>query len=617
MLDDCKGDKLAEVLMTFSYAVVIKVASSTKRKSKNEPIARRIATTTKLSAEEQKSLLPLAVAHKAALTAVLQKKRERRARYSKLEQLLESKNGEILQRNERCTGSARPAAQHIDSVNIKKQLRDSWLGNPKWVNTLLHGESTQSGDTLFESRFNDVCAGIKRGHALENPKEQRGLLQELESRVNIQHERLLKWRVFHAQVSRLNAQATITRSDSRAARHVSDVSFGFEAHQHLHIGSTIKSSSNGQPLPTSRTSDPAIKYETIVARMKEGLAKAGHSRRRPQPITQAEQPKSPTRTNGTRSRPRSILCGSGLKEFKLKPSVTFPHVTSPTVVSSSMTSPSITSPSSTDELLKDVFALSEKPPALTAIPYFPPSTITPLGSETTLVQSGPVSKDEASDGVVEVSPTKSEQPGRQAQVIQQLLNPSRSSPPLSPQVTEQERLAEQILFSVVQATPSPVKRPRPSLSDRARMSIAHSTAVRVPAVALEETGVPSPIIEATTPSPSDHVDPHANLLERTRQSLAHLPAHSRSQHVRRKSKRESRQSLFPVNQFETPRRPNSAGFPDDQKEKRDITPKQSLFEQDAEYASVFKSRPKIAVSPVLSPCRDLELDGEGMFEQLE
>jgi len=149
------------------------------------------------------------------------------------------------------------------------------------------------------------------------------------------------------------------------------------------------------------------------------------------------------------------------------------------------------------------------------------------------------------------------------------------------------------------------------------MSIAHSTAVGVPAVVLEETGVPSPIIEATTPTPSDHVDPHANLLERTRQSMAHLPAHSRSQHVRRKSKRESRQSLFPVNQFETPRRPNSAGFTDDREEKRDTTPKQSLFEQDAEYASVFKSRPKIAVSPVLSPCRDLELDGEGMFEQLE
>ncbi|KAJ9635887.1 hypothetical protein H2199_008240 [Coniosporium tulheliwenetii] len=557
MLDECKGDKLAEVLMVFSYAVVIKVSSSPKRKPKNEPIARRIATATKLSAEEQKSLLPLAVAHKAALTAVLQKKRQRRARYSELEQLLESKSGEILQRNERCTSFTRPAAQHVDSVNIKKQLRENWLGNPKWVNILLHGESTQSGDTLFESRFNDVCAGIKQEHALENPKEQRGLLQELESRVNIQHERLLRWRGFHAQVSRLNAQVTITRPDSKAARNVPDASFNFDAHQHLHIGSTVKSPSNGQARPPPRASDPAVKYETIVARMKEGL---------------------------------------GLKELKLKPTVTFPHVASPSMTSPSMTSPSITSPSRNGEPFNDLFEPSKKFPALADVPYLPRSTSTPLGSETTLVQSEPISDDETSHVVAESPTRKSEPNGRQAHVVQQRPSSPQPDSPIFPQLTEQERLAEQMLSSVTQATPSPVKkRPRPSLSDRARMSMAHSTTISVPAVAPEEIGVPSPIIEATTPTPSDPIDPHANLLERTRQSMAHIPAHSRAHHVREKSKRESRQSLFPVNQFETPRKPNNDdGFGEIGERKRDITPKERLFEEDAEYASVFKSRPKIA-----------------------
>jgi len=41
---------------------------------------------------------------------------------------------------------------------------------------------------------------------------------------------------------------------------------------------------------------------------------------------------------------------------------------------------------------------------------------------------------------------------------------------------------------------------------------------------------------------------------------------------------------------------------------RDTTPRDKLFEQDAEYASVFKSRPKIAMSPVLSPELDLQME---------
>lgn len=40
------------------------------------------------------------------------------------------------------------------------------------------------------------------------------------------------------------------------------------------------------------------------------------------------------------------------------------------------------------------------------------------------------------------------------------------------------------------------------------------------------------------------------------------------------------------------------------KKKRDITPRERLFDPEAEYASVFKSRPKIATSPPLSPAKE-------------
>lgn len=72
----------------------------------------------------------------------------------------------------------------------------------------------------------------------------------------------------------------------------------------------------------------------------------------------------------------------------------------------------------------------------------------------------------------------------------------------------------------------------------------------------------------------------------------------------RKEREAKRQSMFPVNQFETPRKQ----VPIEEK-KGDSTPKEYLFSEKADYDNVFKSRPKIAQSPVLSPENEEE-DGE-------
>lgn len=83
--------------------------------------------------------------------------------------------------------------------------------------------------------------------------------------------------------------------------------------------------------------------------------------------------------------------------------------------------------------------------------------------------------------------------------------------------------------------------------------------------------------------------------------------------------KKTRQSLsYPVNQFETPRKPFPlSGFSEEDEEnygdvrasnegfareiRRIATPTEKLFAADADPASVFRSRPKIMASPVLSP----------------
>lgn len=170
------------------------------------------------------------------------------------------------------------------------------------------------------------------------------------------------------------------------------------------------------------------------------------------------------------------------------------------------------------------------------------------------------------------------------------------SPELSGTSSEDETAADQIIPSVVNATPSPVKgAPQLTLTERTRMSMAPT----VPMRPHEDDKVDSPI-SLPEPEPeidSTHLSRRMSLAERTRQSMAAMTTHT---HKSRKSldlRKQRRMSQFPVNQFETPGKPRST-IPD---ARPDATPVDKLFSEEADYDSVFKTRPKVALSPVWSP----------------
>jgi hypothetical protein len=87
------------------------------------------------------------------------------------------------------------------------------------------------------------------------------------------------------------------------------------------------------------------------------------------------------------------------------------------------------------------------------------------------------------------------------------------------------------------------------------------------------------------------------LAERTRRSMSLLPPVA---HEEPRPRRRSRPS-FPVNQFVTPRKTSAHSARSRDEVSRASTPHDQLFEEDAEYASVFKSRPRVALSPISSP----------------
>ncbi|KAJ5087690.1 hypothetical protein N7456_011306 [Penicillium angulare] len=123
----------------------------------------------------------------------------------------------------------------------------------------------------------------------------------------------------------------------------------------------------------------------------------------------------------------------------------------------------------------------------------------------------------------------------------------------------------------------------------------------------EQVQAPTPTVRLS-PEPEDSYEPepnfepvkqrsssHYTLAECTRKSMSlipPLPSHEAPTHPRQ---RRGPRVSFPVNQFQTPRKSSGNG------RSGASTPQDKLFEEDAEYNSVFKSRPRIACSPISSP----------------
>jgi hypothetical protein len=99
------------------------------------------------------------------------------------------------------------------------------------------------------------------------------------------------------------------------------------------------------------------------------------------------------------------------------------------------------------------------------------------------------------------------------------------------------------------------------------------------------------------PESANVQDKHAALMERTRLSMAAMSSKPRVSLApkERKSKRQSQ--VFPINQFDTPRARKSE-FLTVKEEDLEKTPKEDLFSDNIDYDRVFKSRPRIATSPI-------------------
>ncbi|EAW14030.1 uncharacterized protein ACLA_070630 [Aspergillus clavatus NRRL 1] len=182
----------------------------------------------------------------------------------------------------------------------------------------------------------------------------------------------------------------------------------------------------------------------------------------------------------------------------------------------------------------------------------------------------------------------------------------RAAPPLRVPAAEATVRASPEAEQVEPTRPRSMHRPSPPLNDEAEHAPDNNT-----------LPPKDPVVQISPEADEqDKHDPRLNtftLVERTRKSMSLLPPPPSRPREPRRSR--TVRASFPANQFETPEKQS-------QSRARASTPRDELFEEEADYSSVFKSRPRVAHSPIASPAVhvnplgafDLEADGESVAD---
>jgi hypothetical protein len=621
MLDECKGEKFYEILAIFSNAVLKKVLAAQGGGDRDDAVARRLATAPMLSGEQQRSLLPLAIAHKAALVNVLKQKEEKRRKYMEFHGLLDRKAEDINRRIRKCKDTPRaqkPAVPQKEANAVKKQLKDNWIGNQTWLDVMLRGDNVQAEDAFLNSRFDKVWHMVEKGKKLEEVAPETGLLESLQARVQEQQERLQKWKAFHEELQRDESRKETLGSGQTAAP-VKD--FQFDDHSQYQLPSAKHT------VESAKISRPAMRaeFQDILSDMDSELARAATVWASTRPTILHHRSTSSVKTVRPPMLTRKSTQTEAIRKAPIVPAkpVKLQSPSRPNSLDQIPILPrpsrhitSVTTPSADSEvtLIGHTSVLSTTMTHRDDLPTGSHYESTPV-PETTPPASQPAVENSSSEDTTTIANHSEQREDLLSDDLPEASPEHISEPPIPtfepPEVDAEEALADQIINSIGNATPSPVKKPQPrmslSLIERTRMTMSRTNSFepvpKSPDLPLPSMGPPA--IPSITGD--EDGDRRTTLAERTRLTMEAMQSKPRPSvpDTTTKEKRtssSSRSSLFPVNQFDTPRtRKSFENLEQAKSESIERTPTEQLFSDEIDYDRVFKSRPRIATSPIWSP----------------
>lgn len=613
MLDECRGERLEEVLATFSFAVVRKVVTErTEEGGKYPALAQSLAMENRGYTGDRTELAVLKLAHQAALSKALREKSDARALYGDFADLLGLKKRSIARRREQVKavkdkGEAK-AVTEDEKLEVWRLVRNNWAGNEKWMETLLHGDSNTRRDGLLSTPFDKVWRRVQAGRLSELDDRGSGLMEQLDSRVRMQRERLQKWEGFRKTML---GDGPVKKETGAAEKSKAKVGLGlrFTDHLNLHMGegSPRKAESEAAE-PTKLTP----KHAELIASFERDLKESKEQKAKPITIPIPQRSAHPDPRGSADSFATSAGTISELEDLyeEIPPMETAPVITRLPQRRPNHR-PTRSRKLGSDDLSRVDFArdpelenlrarkISRPPPAATpeinvsppasparpSRPYLPERSPTKELIAKQSLQIGP------SSSVMSFFPSDAEH--------------SQDDTPKSP--TQQE--ADDILASMSNASPSPTK-PKPrhtlSITERTRLSMARSS--RANLLDDEEDSLPSlPHRPAPAPEPTEETDlEYDDIVARTQRSMAgYEAARQKAQLERRRSARKSQRE---GSQFHKAAEQQFRRVSEEDDHDASALAEELMGAAEQSYENVFMSRPKIKASPVPSPTRGLEDD---------
>jgi len=561
MLDECKGEKFEELIAGFAVRVLKGVVVGKKG---NADIVGGYGVHTK-----SEDLLPLVVSYRAVLQRRLTDRQELQKKAMAYRQALNETERGLLQRRSVLEDTPRSAGP-TDLEKIKDVLSASWVGDKQWCNAILNRSRQESFSATIPVPME---FGLETDVAVEHkdPIAPRPLAEVLESRIQEHNKRLLEWEYFHRSLAAKEKDTADARAQREAISAPSVKKPRFTKHQQLHLGAM------DIELDTNHHSTDS--YQDLLRSLQEEIEF--------QPSTISS--KSLMKRSSTESKP-----------YVEKPSHSPYH------------------------------ALLDAVPQLPGqrLPLSRQGSASDNNEQSTLqyeeteaghyLRDGSPQSDEATPEVLSIQSDKPQSPSSQPAETTPGISWIKDDKVRSSSFAQQNMLPSTIPARRTATTGSGMPANATTLAERTRLSLAMFTAkqpsednthgIQHKAIDFQsDQSQTSPDTRyglsagaAMNTADTQNHDPILTLEERTRQSMSLLSTAANANRRQSQLKTALTSQTFPVNQFETPRKAqekNSGWSP----ESDESTPREKLFDEGADYTSVFKSRPRIAVSPAMSP----------------
>ncbi|SZF03514.1 unnamed protein product [Blumeria hordei] len=569
MFDECKGERLEELLAVFSFQVLKKALRDKESSNKHIPLAERLAIDQLNSSEERTILYPLVIAHRASLKKHLKDKEKSRSNYHKLSHMISLANRRVEQQDGKMHRTVDEAHSRIKLTERKiQEIQDraaaNWSGKQEWLQHILLGARPVSKCSFLSKEFNDVWNHVENGtveHLEDDYKL--NLLEQLNYRVQDQENRLAKWQEFGRSLAKPDTKSPSKKMKATVPK-PRRIDLDFTKHQSLKP--RISSLNHNNKSNTFTLEE----YSEFITNLKLKLSSIG---KLPSPVIQS--------ANDAENQELKEVSLAIPKTERIIATQNELGPTYDTDISHKADSGIFTHTPQPQLQKRDVQLQEEKRCSFDR--KEPDKQIKKMGKLDNINPNLSSS----------MNARRSLQPPSNR--LSACLNSANEKI-----IEEDLNLANQILDSLSSSSPSPQKLRRTlSLAERTRMSMSrtphlpHMDSVEENDFALSPSLSLNPRLSVATEKSCNKtkLDIHTDLVQRTRHSMAGLEASKKKyQAERQKIEKQNRQHERESCHFS--KTEADALIP-----KLD---KLDLIEGDPDYESVFMSRPKIKMSPTVS-----------------